>query len=444
MVAAVLCGSVLATGGAAYGQGADTTPPVVTPVVTGEQGAAGWYTRDVSVRWSVSDPESGVAATSAGCAATTVVTETAGQVLACTARNRGGRSATGTVTIKLDKTAPVLTGVPSGPRSASGWYTGDVAIAWNASDPISGVATRTGCAPAVTTDTPGLQVPCAARNAAGLEVSTSVYLRLDETPPTVTPVPSRRPDRRGIYNRPLTVRFSGSDGTSGLEGCSVERYAGPSADRAVVSGVCRDQAGLTATASFPLRYDNTAPGAVTELQATEEAGAVLLAWRSPADPDFDRVEVRRVGDGSARTVYSGPRAVFRDVQVLRGRTYRYVLFAYDRAGNASRGVTRALATAAALELGSSAAVERSSSPLLRWHRVPAATYYNLQLFRGGRKVLSTWPRGLELTLDPTWRYGGRAFSLLPGSYRWFVWPGFGPRREARYGKPLGSGSFVVR
>jgi hypothetical protein len=36
----------------------DPTPPVVTPVITGTQGDAGWYTTNVTVNWSISDPES--------------------------------------------------------------------------------------------------------------------------------------------------------------------------------------------------------------------------------------------------------------------------------------------------------------------------------------------------------------------------------------------------
>jgi hypothetical protein len=33
---------------------------------------------------------------------------------------------------------------------------------------------------------------------------------------------------------------------------------------------------------------------------------------------------------------------------------------------------------------------------------------------------------------------------LPGTYRWFVWAGFGPRAEVKYGPLLGQRSFLVR
>jgi hypothetical protein len=38
----------------------DGSQPVITPTVSGTPGANGWYTSDVSVSWSVSDPQSGI------------------------------------------------------------------------------------------------------------------------------------------------------------------------------------------------------------------------------------------------------------------------------------------------------------------------------------------------------------------------------------------------
>jgi len=46
-------------------------------------------------------------------------------------------------------------------------------------------------------------------------------------------------------------------------------------------------------------------------------------------------------------------------------------------------------------------------------------------------------------LKRRWRYGGRSWRLGPGRYRWFVWPGFGPRSKADYGRRIGPGRFRV-
>jgi len=45
---------------------ADTTPPVISPQITGSLGTNGWYRSAVTVAWSVSDPESGITS-STGC-----------------------------------------------------------------------------------------------------------------------------------------------------------------------------------------------------------------------------------------------------------------------------------------------------------------------------------------------------------------------------------------
>ena len=82
-------------------------------------------------------------------------------------------------------------------------------------------------------------------------------------------------------------------------------------------------------------------------------------------------------------------------------------------------------------------------PLLRWSKVAGADYYNVQLFVAGHKVLSLWPVGTALKLPRSWTYGGHAHTLVKGRYRWYVWPGYGPRKASKYGKLLGASVFNV-
>jgi len=91
---------------------ADVTPPVITPQVTGTLGNNGWYRSAVTVNWSVSDPESGVTS-STGCAPTNLAADTPGVTLTCSATNAVGLSAAVPITIKIDKTPPVISGMPT-------------------------------------------------------------------------------------------------------------------------------------------------------------------------------------------------------------------------------------------------------------------------------------------------------------------------------------------
>jgi hypothetical protein len=70
-----------------------------------------------------------------------------------------------------------------------------------------------------------------------------------------------------------------------------------------------------------------------------------------------------------------------------------------------------------------------------------AAFYNVQLFRNGRKILSAWPVESRLKLRLTWRCNGRRWRLAPATYRWFVWPAYKRGGKVRYGKPLGHSDF---
>jgi hypothetical protein len=111
------------------------------------------------------------------------------------------------------------------------------------------------------------------------------------------------------------------------------------------------------------------------------------------------------------------------------------------AGNTA--VSKVTAKLAALYAPASNAVARSGG-LLAWIAKPGASYYNLQLFFQGRKVMSVWPVKPSLHIPGSWKYKGHHFRLTRGTYRWYVWPGKGPRSKAVYGPLLGSSKFRVR
>jgi virginiamycin B lyase len=89
----------------------DNTPPAITPQISGTRGNNGWYRGHVTVSWSVSDPESGIAASS-GCNPVTLTTDTPGVTLTCSATNGAGLTNSISVTIKIDSSPPRITGMP--------------------------------------------------------------------------------------------------------------------------------------------------------------------------------------------------------------------------------------------------------------------------------------------------------------------------------------------
>lgn len=192
---------------------ADSTPPVITATVTGSSNG-GWYTSDVTVDWSVTDPESAI--TSAPCASSTVTTDTAGTTFTCSATSGGGTS-TQSVTIQRDTTPPVIVPTVSGTES-NGWYTSNVAISWSVTDSLSPL-TASGCGTTtVTADTNGSTFTCSATSAPGTS-SQSVTIKRDTTAPVIASVttnaPSLWPPNHTMHAIQVTANASDA-GTGGV------------------------------------------------------------------------------------------------------------------------------------------------------------------------------------------------------------------------------------
>jgi hypothetical protein len=147
-------------------------------------------------------------------------------------------------------------------------------------------------------------------------------------------------------------------------------------------------------------------------------------------------------------IYQGTDDAVTDRSLRNGRRYRYVVTRIDQAGNRAAGGASMVPTASRLLLPMAGeriklTGEDASLPLLVWKGVRRASYYNVQVFRRGRKVLSAWPEGTQRRLDRRWTYGGTARKLTAGRYCWHVWPGYGKRSLRHYGKRLGTSCFRV-
>ena len=332
-----------------------------------------------------------------------------------------------------------------GISGTNGWYRGssngdNVILHWS----VSATATSTNCLPAITVPGPtvGTTQSCWAKNADGTTTAVTRVIKIDNTPPTgLTATFSRPPDFNGWYNHPVTIGWSGTDATSGIAGCSSVTYHGPDSGAATVSGGCTDRAGNSATHVVRLAYDSTPP-VLHDITEQSTARDDILRWSSSSPSD--RVLLRRKvrGRKASKTVFDGIATTFADKTIRPGDEYLYSVRSFDQAGNASE-VVSVVGPPKILTLHKTSYVLRAApNPILRWGRVRAAGYYNVQLFRGSRRIYSAWPTMHQVGLPPTWRWSGHRFRLAPGQYRWYVWAGFGPRKLARY-HFVGSARFVV-
>jgi hypothetical protein len=316
---------------------------------------------------------------------------------------------------------------PATAASCGKWHTTSVRLLWdwNSIDYVAAPVPGSDCRSPRTfdTDTAGTRVMCAVwqPDMSGLtNAVTTIYV--DKTAPTVTGfTPDRPADHDGWWNHPVSLQFNGTDATSGIASCDVVSYSGPDGDGAPVAGACRDVAGNSGAAAFPIRYDATPP-AISATPAQTVVGRNTLNWTTSGDAAGTRI-VRSPGIGKAALseLYLGPGHTFTDGGVTGGRTYKYTLTALDAAGNAD--ATTVTITA-----------ERRKPPRVRWRRVKGADYYNVQLYRGKRKVMSVWPHLNHFQLHRAWTFRGHKRVLRAGTYHLYVWPGYGRRAERRYGK----------
>ncbi len=539
----------------------DSSPPEVTPAVTGQLGANGWYTGDVSVNWSEADPVSGVASSS-GCGATTLTADTTGTTLTCSATNDAGLTTQRSVTVKIDRSPPdtTINGGPSGtvttatasftfsanetgatfacsldgggfqscssPQTYSGLADGAHSFQVRATDaagnndqtpdarswtvkaappnlklpaPLTVEATSTAgakvtyvvgadymgepiVADAIACTPPSgstfalgtTKVTCSVANSYGVSASGSFTVSVvDTTPPRLTvprptslaaagPLPRTDASISAFLGAARAVDLVDSNPTIASDAPSAFPLG-----TTTVTFTARDSAGNTTSATSSITIappasssgppstgspasssapDRTPPGDVRSLQATAGDRSVTLTWNYPPDTDFDHVDVFRstLGPGSVEArIYTGATKKLIDRGLSNEATYQYVVVAVDKAGNRAGGAVVTAIPKAALLLTPKNGAKLSRPPVLVWATLPDATYYNVQLWRNGVKILSAWPVRARLALRRQWRYDGHRRLLSPGTYRWYVWPGLGDRADKSYGPTLGMQTFSI-
>jgi hypothetical protein len=340
---------------------------------------------------------------------------------------------------------PLISYSIDGVPGTNGWYRGSaggnyVRLIWS----VTG-ADNTDCASPLKIDGPnaGTTRSCSASNAAGTVTAQTTPIKIDADPPTgVAAAATRAPDHNGWYNHAFAIAWHGADATSGIASCTSLNYSGPDAAAANVSGGCTDNAGNSASSSFAVEYDATAPQlSSVSVQSTE--GANIVHWKSSSSNDVAAISRVARGSRSERSLFSGPGVGFVDKKIQDGVEYRYSVRTYDQAGNGSQART-VVALPKVVSLGKKIGYTPRTvgTPILSWPARRGASYYHVQLFRNGKRILAAWPLKTELALHQSWRWAGRRYRLTPAQYAWFVWAGLGPRKAARY-KLLGHSTFIV-
>ena len=166
---------------------------------------------------------------------------------------------------------------------------------------------------------------------------------------------------------------------------------------------------------------------------TEEstAGSDVLSWSSTSPSDLVRIRRRVRGHKARTTVFHGGGTSFADDKIRPGKEYLYTVRSIDEAGNPSKAVTVAAPPKVLTLQKTPYVVHAAPSPILRWGPVRGADYYNLQLFRGARRIYSVWPTMHQVGLPPPGD-GPTVPITGTGAISLVRLGGLGPRKLARY------------
>lgn len=226
----------------------DTTPPVITPNITGTLGSSGWYVSNIGLTWTVTEAESPGSLNKTGCVDQSITADQVMTSYSCSASSTGGSASPVSVLIGRDTTDPTISGSASPAPNGAGWNNTSVVVSYTCGDATSGVSS---CGPNETLSGDGASLSStgtAVDNAGNSASDTVSGINIDKTAPVVN----------------VTGVSNGSTYTLGsvpTAGCSTTDALSGVATAASLSSSGGPVGSITATCSGALDYAGNAGSA---------------------------------------------------------------------------------------------------------------------------------------------------------------------------------------
>ena len=222
----------------------DKTNPGITETVT-PPAVNGVVTLPATVSFNCTDALSGTAS----CPATiNVTTAGANQRFSGTATDKAGNTASTSLTFSVQQAALSVSASAAPAPNAAGWNNSDVTVSFLCSGGVPPLQCPT--AQTVSVEGANQSISGTVTDAAAQTASTSVTIKLDKTPPTVSAVVSPAPNANGFIQAvSATVTFTCTDSLSGVAICP-SPVTVTTAGLQTINGNSTDIAGNTGTTSI--------------------------------------------------------------------------------------------------------------------------------------------------------------------------------------------------
>ncbi|MEO6201169.1 MAG: PxKF domain-containing protein, partial [Cryobacterium sp.] len=321
----------------------DTVRPTITGVASPHANDLGWNNTDVDVTFTCTDAVSGIDPDVAcGPDATLGIEGRDHMVEGVTADVAGNTNSATVGPIRIDKTAPTLTGAATTGANGAGWYRGDVTIDWTGYDLLSGIAVQPASS-LITGEGSDLGASATVSDRAGNESTGAVSgVDIDRTAPVIEGLATTDPNEADWYQGQVIVDFTCSDTLSGVALCPTrEVLSGNGAGQSVTSGPASDNAGNDSDGLVVggINIDGTAPTTAADNQCSavngyckgQTATVVLSALDQERLSGVKEIHYA-IGDGAPQVI-AGSTAVV-NVPLDGSGSAAVSYWAVDRAGNA--------------------------------------------------------------------------------------------------------------
>lgn len=334
----------------------DTVLPTLVPSYAAANGSNGWYKTAVSLSVSGADATSGLAAAEiqvdggAWQADNATIAADGSHSIVFRTRDHAGNVNTQSVTIKIDRSNPVVSITPTGTSGLAGWFLSPVSAGLSVTDATSGIATKeyrldggawTSAASGLTLTDGVHTVELRATDNAGNTATTSRTISVDTTPPLLSKVVPAPDGSKNWYVSAVDLSVSGSDSGSGLAAAEIQVDGGSwSSGSARVSTDgdhtigfrTRDVAGNSTTQTVIIAVDLAGPAITIVPTGKIGAGEWYISNVSVAASAVDAVS------GQERTEYkvdSGGWTPLVPCFTLTDGVHSVSVRSYDAAGNVS-------------------------------------------------------------------------------------------------------------
>ncbi|GAA3707219.1 hypothetical protein GCM10022399_24940 [Terrabacter ginsenosidimutans] len=302
----------------------DNTGPTATGALAPAPNAAGWNKSNVTVTWTGSDVGgSGVKTVSP---ATDSVTADGTVTKTTTVTDNVGNAGSGSVLVKLDKTAPTIVGSRTPAANANGWNNTDVTVSFTPGDATSGVKSSTSPTTLATSAANQSVTGTVTDNADNTAGTTVSGINIDKVAPTLSGKPTIDPNANGWYTGDVTVAWTATDTLSGTTAPANSTITGEGVPL-TATATAIDRAGNTSGSvqSAAVKIDRTAPNTtVTAPPAWNKSDVTLTLVPNDGLSGVDKTFYQL--DGGAQTAGTS-------IPVTAEGNHSLKFWSVDKAGN---------------------------------------------------------------------------------------------------------------